>query len=478
MAWLQSSVFKIGSFTLFLGSPIAFGLVCLSTLAVAGSTKSFLKRKLLVCVGIAPSTGETLSTIAAYSVGSICFFLLLQLTGFNLASLTVIAGSLGIGIGFGLQDAAKNFISGLTILIEQRLKVGDYVDWEGFAGGYIDDISLRSTVIKTITGRHIVLPNSFLVEHRITNWTYQSNKGWLDIPVSVAHGSDPVAVVEILLDSAALEERVSVEHPAVVYFTSVSENALHFTLWVWVEEIDKGYIVVSSLNFIIEYKFRQHGIQFAFPRLSVWQPSIPSELPSTLPKERHANPLLFKAESTSQRLTSTRTFLSRLVYLQNCSEIELRKLIEIGYRKSLEPGEILYRKGERGHTLYIVLCGCVEYAIEQLEEEPTRLKAGQFVGDLSLLLGVERLVTVKAVEETVLFTIHKQGFESLSRSQPRLYEILIQELAKAQAQLSQQQQRLRELNATETQMYNRHPALWVRNQLEKLFSRTLEKKDG
>ncbi|AFZ45513.1 MscS Mechanosensitive ion channel [Halothece sp. PCC 7418] len=474
-------------------------LVIVASLGVTILLKRFLRNKLLPKIGISLGTREAVSIVISYSTGAFVFISILQASGINLSSFTVLAGGIGIGIGFGLQEVAKNFTSGLTLLFEQKIKAGDFVEWNGMTG-YIDEVSLRSTVIRTIIGRYIIVPNRFLVENQVINWTYQKTKGWAMVEVSVAHESDTVLVVEILLDSAYMEETVSYEKPASVYFTGFGDNSLNFQLWVWVEEVDKKHITESSLRFIIEYNLRQYGIKLATPRLGVWYPSsFPTDLTNAHPQApsshggvqmtpdqetRENSPLEIKEEEThptefphlSKTVTPSRPLvlrdlLRKVSYFQNCSEIELKKLIEIGYRKGIKAGDILYREGDPGDIFYIILSGSVEYYVEKLNQVPTVLNPGEFVGELSLMLGLRRTVTVRAREETTLFAINKEGFETLLKEQPHLYELIVVELGRAQEELSQQQQQLRELGLLNYQELDKNPVAWVQRQLEKLFNR-------
>ncbi len=445
------------------------------TLAVTVILKRFLRNNLLPQIGIAIGTREAVSIIVSYSSGAFTFVTILQAIGINLSSFTVLAGGVGIGIGFGLQEVAKNFTSGLTLLFEQKIKAGDFIEWNGITG-YIDEVSLRSTVIRTIVGRYVIVPNRFLVENQVINWTYQKTKGWAMVEVSVAHESDTVLVVEILLDSAYMEETVSYEKPATVYFTGFGDNSLNFQLWVWVNEVDKKHITESSLRFIIEYNLREYGIKLATPRLGVWYPTHPPSPPSPPknPEEEETSsvqfPNLSKTVTPSQPLV-LKSLLKQVPYFKNCSEIEIKKLIEIGYRKRLKTGNILYREGDPGDTFYIILSGSVEYYVEKLNQTPTVLSAGEFVGELSLMLGLRRTVTVRAREETTLFAINKDGFATLLKEQPHLYELIVVELGKAQQDLSQQQQQLRELGLLNYRELDKNPVAWVRRQLEKLFNR-------
>jgi len=445
------------------------------TFIVTVVLKRFLRNNLLPQINIPLGTREAVSIIVSYSSGAFAFVTILQAIGINLSSFTVLAGGIGIGIGFGLQEVAKNFTSGLTLLFEQKIKAGDFIEWNGMTG-YIDEVSLRSTVIRTIVGRYIIVPNRFLVENQVVNWTYQKSQGWAMVEVSVAHESDTVLVVEILLDSAYTEETVSYEKPATVYFTGFGDNSLNFQLWVWVEEVDKKHITESSLRFIIESNLREYGIKLATPRLGVWYSTQPPENIHPTPKSDEEEtksvqfPNLSKTVTPSQPLV-LRNLLKKVRYFQNCSDIELKKLIEIGYRKRLKAGDILYREGDPGDTFYIILSGCVEYYVEKLNQTPTVLSSGEFVGELSLMLGLRRTVTVRAREEATLFAINKDGFATLLKEQPHLYELIVVELGKAQQELSQQQQQLRELGLLNYKELDKNPVAWVQRQLEKLFSR-------
>ena len=215
---------------------------------------------------------------------------------------------------------------------------------EGLSG-YIVEISLRSTVIRTITQRHIVIPNSNLVGNQVINWTYQDTKGWVPINVSVTHESDPVIVIEALLDSAYLEETVSYEYPPEVYFTGFGPNSLDFVLWIWVNRVDLKHKTESSLRFIIDQNLRQHQIRLASPRYDLWhrnpnivvQPAI-----EDYDKYAHLHQDTPNLSETMPKPVAVRDLLRQIPYFTDCSTVELRKLVEIGHRRRLEAGEILF----------------------------------------------------------------------------------------------------------------------------------------
>lgn len=468
---LNTPFLSIGNSTLTLSAIAQFMLVLLVALLFSLGFKRLLANQILGRLGFKQGTRESIATVTSYGVGAIICIVLLQALGINLASIAVLVGSLGIGIGFGLQDLTRNFTSGLAILVEQKLKVGDFVEWEGLSG-YIVEISLRSTVIRTITQRHIVIPNSSLVGTHVINWTYHDTKGWVPVYVNVAHESDPVVVIEALLDSAYLEETVSYEHPPEVYFTGFGENSLDFVLWIWINRIDLKHKTESSLRFIIDQNLRQHHIRLASPRYDLWHRN-PNLVVQSAPADYDNHLRLHQANQTFSEAypkpVAVRDLLRQISYFEQCSIVELRKLVEIGHRRRLCQGEVLFKRGDPGDAFYIILTGAVGYTIEEAEPTPTILKAGQFVGEFSLMLSIPRTVDVQAVEETTVFAISPQGFQQILKSQPRLYDLIVQEMGRHEQELTLQNRRLRELGLINND-YDKNPVAWVQKQLEKLFA--------
>ncbi len=469
---LDMPLFQIGGSLVSLSSILHVAASLAIAVLVAVICKQVLARFLLERLGLRQGNRESIAIITGYVIGGFCLFVLLQIVGVNLSSLAVVAGSLGIGIGFGLQDITRNFISGLVLLIEQKIKVGDFIEWQGLTG-YVTEISLRATVLRTITQKHIVIPNSAIVSNQVINWTYHNTKGWVAVYVNVAHESDPVLVIEALLDSAYTEETVSFENPVEVYFTGFSEHALEFVIWVWVTRIDIKHKTESSLRFIIEQNLRQRGIQLSSPRLDVWQRNPNVVITSSPEQYSHHSELQEHRHQSIDPLTkpiAVRDLLRQLSYFEQCTDVELRKLVEIGYRRRLEMDEILYREGDPGDAFYIILSGSVGYTVKGLDQPPTVLDTGQFIGEFSLMLGIKRTVTVRALEETTVFSINPHGFKQLLQNQPHLYNLIVQEMGRHEQELSLQKRRLRELGLLNPTEYNQNPVQWMKQQLDKLFN--------
>lgn len=465
-------LFKLGEIPVSINSIIQLVVALLIVIFISRASKKLFKQRLLVKLGIDEGNREVIATMSSYTIGTLGFLIVLQATGFNLASLVVVAGGLGVGIGFGLQDITKNFVSGLTLLIERTVKVGDFVEFDGLSG-YVKEIAIRSTIIRTREGGDVVVPNSQLVGSRLINWSYDNFTARIHIPVGVAYSSDPILVTETLLKSAYMEPLVLHNPPPQVIFKGFGDSALEFELRAWVNRIDREPDIKSSLNFIIEYNLRQQGITIPFPQRALWLRN-PESLTSLLHQKEDVRNLEKVAQqhlsSQPTKPLTLRDLLRQVDYFQRFTDLELRRLIEVGYRKRLRSLDILFREGDPGDTFYIILSGSVEVFVEKLNKQLKTLQIGQFFGELSLMLGIPRTATVRALEDTILFAINQKGFEKLLQEHPELADVIVQELEKHQEELSERQQQMRELGLVDAAEDDNNPVAWVRKRLQNLFS--------
>lgn len=463
---------KMGETPISISSIVQLILSLLIVLFISRTTKNLLKRRLLVKLGIDEGNREAIATIISYTVAILGSIIILQTSGFNLGSLSFLAGGIGVGIGFGLQEATKNFVSGITLLLERKLRVGDFVEFDTLSG-YIKEVSIRSTLIRTRDGGDVVVPNSKIVENRVVNWSYDSFKARIKIPVRVAYDSDPVLVTEALLKSAHMERAVVHEPPPEVIFIGFPESYLSFELRVWINRIDREPQIKSSLNFIIEYNLREQGIVIPLPQMDLWLRNPEVFTPSVQQRvESQDIPQLTRQQLTEKpnKPLSIRDLLRQVTYFQNFTDLELRQLVEIGYRKRLGASNILFREGDPGDAFYIILSGSVEVFVEKINKHLTTLDAGKFFGELSLMLGIPRTATVRALKDTILFEINNKGFENLLQEQPELAEVIVQELGKYQEELAERQQQLREMGLVDAAEDDNNPVAWVRKRLKNLFS--------
>ncbi|MEM1370293.1 MAG: cyclic nucleotide-binding domain-containing protein [Cyanobacteria bacterium P01_H01_bin.15] len=461
---LRQIELSIGNNRLSLIALVQFGLYLIIAFVLVRSLKFFLKRQVLAKLNIDPGNREAIASLIAYSFGALSLVVILQTTGFNLSSLAVIAGGLGVGIGFGLQELTKNFVSGLTLLLERNVKAGDFIEFDGLEG-YVDEISTRSTVILTRDGLHVIVPNNQLVENRLINWTFENSAVRIHIPVTVAYGSDSVLVTEALLKAAYQESSALLEPAPQVIFIGFGDSALQFELWVWIKQADLKSLIRSSLNFSLEYHLRQYQLSIPFPQRDLWirnpeafQPANHSEKqPETLPQDSLPHTFAISA------------LLAKVSYFSQLNELELRQLLEIGVLKALRSNEILFRENDPGDAFYLILSGSVEIYVAKLNKHLTTLNPGDSFGELALLLGIPRTATVKANDETTLFAIAKPAFEKLLQRYPAFSEIILHELAQHQEELTQRQQELRQLGLIDQTEDHSNPVIWVRQRLQRLF---------
>lgn len=430
--------------------------------------KRFLKYRILGKLRIDEGNREAIATLISYAIGALGYIIVVQTSGINLAAFAVVVGGLGVGIGFGLQDITKNLVSGLTILMERKLKVGDFIEFEGISG-YVEEISIRSTVMRTLAGRYVVIPNSELVENRIINCSYQNFIGRIEIAVGVAYGSDLVLVTETLLKSAYMEPSVLENPRPKVVFKGFGDSSLDFDLWVWVERVDRGLLIKSSLYYIIEYNLREQNITIPFPQRDLWLKNCQDLRPVSEPNLKDNK---LKNPVSAAKPLSIRDLLHQVPYFHNFNELQLRSLIEIGRPKHLSKSEILFRQGDPGNAFCIVLSGSIE-AFSKNKETETHLltfAAGQFFGELPLMLGVPYPTTMRSVSETIVFIIDKEGFEKLLHEQPELGEEIVRELGDRQELLEQHQQQLRELGLISAEEEDSNLVVWVRKRIKELFN--------
>ncbi|AFZ36695.1 MscS Mechanosensitive ion channel [Stanieria cyanosphaera PCC 7437] len=262
---MTNSWFNLGDksysfLNLLILTALFWGLIILS-----GNLTTLLRTRILQATRMNRGSQEVISTILKYSLISIGTIVLLQIWGLNLSSLALIGSALGVGIGFGFQEIAKNFASGLVLLFERSVQVGDFIQ-VGQHLGTVERIGARSIVLKTLDKISIIVPNSRLLADEVTNWSHDNPASRLHLPVGVAYGSDVEKVKTALL-------RVAEEHPEVlrypqpqVFFNSFGESWLDFELLVWTSDPSRQVRLKSDLYFQIEKIFKQQEIKIPFPQ--------------------------------------------------------------------------------------------------------------------------------------------------------------------------------------------------------------------
>jgi small-conductance mechanosensitive channel len=233
---------------------------------ISSRTKRFLFNRLLAQSGLDRALQYAIAQIIANVVLVVGVLIVLENTGIHLGALAVFAGAVGVGVGFGLQNIASNFISGLVILAERPITIGDRVEVAGITG-QVQQIRARSTVIRTNDNIMMIVPNTKFIDSPVTNWTYGDPRVRFRIPVGVAYGSDIGKVREALL-AAGRENPNTLKEPAPsVFLEKFGDSSIDFQLVVWSSEMSaRPSRYRSDLNFAIEQKFREAGIELPFPQ--------------------------------------------------------------------------------------------------------------------------------------------------------------------------------------------------------------------
>jgi small-conductance mechanosensitive channel len=264
--WLYFPIFKIGDTQLTLWTIVYFLLLVVLLFVVAGRLRKLLVERVLIRTYLDAGARAAVGSIVRYLVLLVGLLVALQTVGIDLTTFNVIAGAVGIGVGFGLQNIASNFISGIIILFERPVKVGDRIE-VGDVNGDVIEIGARATTVITNDNIAIIIPNSKFISENVINWKHNDDKVRFRVPIGVAYGSDVRKVERLLLEVANENEDVLADPAPKVFFLAFGDSSLNFQLRVWTRAmVHRRGAFVSALNFAIDEKFRQHGVEIPFPQ--------------------------------------------------------------------------------------------------------------------------------------------------------------------------------------------------------------------
>jgi small-conductance mechanosensitive channel len=267
--WLTTPLFTIGesefSTATLLKLTLFFALVVVASRVV----RRALSKRVFPRMRIAVGTANALGNLVFYVLVSLGIVVGLQTAGVELSTLTVLFGALGVGIGFGLQNVASNFISGLIILFEQPIKIGDRIQLEELNGSVVR-IGARATEIVTNDGISVIVPNSEFVSQRVINWSHGEDRVRFRIPVGVSYESDVETVKRALLEAADTVPEVLKDPKPKVWLVGFGESSIDFQLLAWTRDLlhRKGEFS-SCVNYAILESLRRHGVQIPFPQRDV-----------------------------------------------------------------------------------------------------------------------------------------------------------------------------------------------------------------
>ncbi len=209
---------------------------------------------------------QAVGTLVRYLLLLIGLLVIVQTAGIDLTTFNVLAGAVGIGVGFGLQNVVSNFFAGIIIMFERPIKIGDRIVVGGVEGNVVE-IGARGTTVLNNDNIAVIVPNSKFITEDVINWKYNDDKVRFRIPLSVAYGSDARLVERVLLEVAGADPDVLVDPPPAVRFMGFGDDGLLFELRAWSSSlVDRKNKLISQLNFAIYARFGQEGIEFPFPQ--------------------------------------------------------------------------------------------------------------------------------------------------------------------------------------------------------------------
>jgi small-conductance mechanosensitive channel len=268
-AVLDIPLIKLGETPLTLWSLLYLIFFVVLLFYLSGKMKNWVVLRLLARSHIEVGVRQAMGMIVRYFVIAIGFVVILQTAGIDLSALNVLAGAVGIGLGFGLTNIINNFFSGLIILFERPIKVGDRIEVENVLGNVLA-INVRSTTVITNDRVVIIVPNSKFIAENVINWSYSARKARFRIPVTVAYGSDVRQVEKLLIEAAHEVSEILDDPPPSVRFLEFQDSGLYFELRAWSEKLlDRKGQLTSLINFAIYEKFNAHGIEFPYPQRDV-----------------------------------------------------------------------------------------------------------------------------------------------------------------------------------------------------------------
>ena len=247
---------------------IAFVLTLVITAAVARRVRRLLELYFLRSVPAETGAQYAVASLTQYALWVIGVLVGLRILNINLTAIAVVAGALGVGIGFGLQNIVANFVCGLVLLVERPIRVRDRITMEGLEGNVLA-VNVRSTIIQTNDNISVIVPNSEFINGKVINWSIGDPKVRIHVPVGVAYGSNLETVTRTLL-SVASEAKEVLNHPKPeVRFIEFGNSSLNMELLVWTNEPAKHFLLRSRLNFAIDAAFRREGVEIPFPQRDV-----------------------------------------------------------------------------------------------------------------------------------------------------------------------------------------------------------------
>lgn len=268
--YLDGFAFTIGTIRISIYTIVKSVTILLIVFWLSGlisrKSKDYVKRN----VHIKPNTKGVLSKIIDMTIYFIVFIILLRVFGIDTTTFALVGGAVGVAIGFGLQKIASNFIGGIILLFEKSVEIGDLVEIEGGIEGIITHFGGRYTLLETLDGKEIMVPNEEFIIHKVINLTYNNNRGRIEVEVRVSYESDIDNVKDIMISIAKEHPKCLLFPAPEVYITEFGQSAIELVMHFWISNVSDGRMgPKSEVMTEILKKFKENNIQIPFPKQDI-----------------------------------------------------------------------------------------------------------------------------------------------------------------------------------------------------------------
>lgn len=261
----NAPLFSLGEDPVTLLGLVVLVVIMALTWIIAGRARWLLERRVSSVIGIQEGTLHAIGGLGRYVILFVGSFIGLRSIGFQLDAILVVFGALGVGIGFGLQNIANNFVSGLILLVERPIKVGDVVDVGGELGS-VERVGIRATTLRKFDQTQAIVPNGDLISSTVTNWTLDDRRARLDFTLGVAYGSDTRLVERIIRATVVNHPNVLEDPEPRIFFVEFGDSSLNFRILAYVNDLTERFATLSDLHFTIDDAFRENNVEIPFPQ--------------------------------------------------------------------------------------------------------------------------------------------------------------------------------------------------------------------
>jgi small-conductance mechanosensitive channel len=265
---------KAGALAISLGDVLAFGATIIAAVMIARMIVVLLDEDVYPRMQLGRGVGFAISSVIKYALITVGFLLAVGAMGIGMDRITILLGAFGVGLGFGLQTIINSFVSGMILVFERPVQVGDSIEVAGVKGR-ITRIGIRSSTIRTFDGADVTVPNGTMLSDALTNWTMTDRHRRLEVPVGVAYGTNPDTVIRLLKQALAEQEGLLDQPAPVILFTGFGDSSLDFVVRAWVEDNDIYVVTQSDLALKVNRILAENDIEIPFPQRDLHLRSVP-----------------------------------------------------------------------------------------------------------------------------------------------------------------------------------------------------------